>query len=115
MKNNITRMVENRYFVGLSSSSPFELFGKDEYGSLEPAKFTWAIDPAAAANKESLRIPVVGSVPSPEATGETSLTEPTINRPRQVLVYSRTLPFSLEAVRVLNSRTGATVASFPSQ
>jgi hypothetical protein len=96
VKKIITRMVENSYFVGLSSSSPFKLFSKDEYGiSFEPAKFTWTMDPAAArANKESLRIAVVGTVPSPEATEETSLTEPTINRPRQVLVYSRTLPFS---------------------
>lgn len=114
VKKTITRIVEYSYYVNLSSSSPFKLFSKDEYGiSFEPAKFAWTMDPVAArASKAALRIAVVGAVPSPEATEETRLTEPTTSRPREVLVYSRTLPFSLEELRVLNSRTGATVASF---
>jgi TonB family protein len=114
VKRTITRMVEYTYFVSLYYSSPFELFSKDQYDILKPAQFNWRMDPTAArATKESLRIAFVGTIPSPEATEETSLTEPTISRPRQILVYSRTLPFSLEELRVLNSRTGATVASFP--
>jgi hypothetical protein len=111
VKKLITRMVEETYYVKLSPSSPFHLFTW-----AGPSWFSWGMDPAAArANKESLRIAVVGTVPSPEATEEKSPAEPTINRPRQVLVYSRTLPFSLEELRVINSRTGATVASFPSR
>jgi hypothetical protein len=116
VKKSITRMVENTYYLRLSSSSPFELFSKGEYGSSKPAKFTWTMDRATArANKESLRIGLEGTIPSPEATQETSLTEPTIDFPRHILVYSRTLPFSLEELRVLNLRTGVTVASFHAQ
>jgi TonB family protein len=113
VKRTITRMVEYTYFVSIYSSSPFELFSKDQFDILKPAQFNWRMDPTAArATKDSLRIAFLGTIPSPEATEETSLTEPTISRPRQILVYSRTLPFSLEELRVLNSRTGATVASF---
>ena len=114
VKKIITRMVEHAYHVDLDSSSPFTLFSTGQFNRVEPAKFTWTMDPIVArANKEFLRIALVGSVPSPAVTEDTSLIEPTIDRPRQILVYSRNLPFSLEELRVLNSRTGVTVASFP--
>jgi hypothetical protein len=111
VKRTVTRMVKNIYYVSLSSSSPLKLFTKDDYGLyLDPARFTWPMDPAAArANKASLSLALVGTIPLPEATEEKGLDEPTIDDPQQVLVYSRTLPFSLEELRVINSRTGATV------
>jgi hypothetical protein len=95
VKKIITRTVEDTYYVSLSSSSPFRLFGKDPYDMFEPAMFTWAMDPAAAkATKEYLRIAVVGTVPSPElATEEKGIRDPTIDDPRQSLICSRTLPF----------------------
>lgn len=116
VKKIITRMVEDTYSAELSRSSPFQLFSKGEYGILAPAMFSWKMNSAAAsANKAYLRIAVVGTIPSPEATEEQGLREPTIDHPRQSLLHSRTIPFSLEELRVLDSRTGATVASFPPQ
>jgi hypothetical protein len=113
VKKIITNVVEHCYYVKLDPASAFELFRKDTYGSLQPAKLNWRMTQSEArATKEALRIELVGSIPSPEPTEETSVSTPTINNPIELLTFGHSLPFSLSELRVINSRTGATVTRF---
>lgn len=114
VKMVITNVVESNYHIKLDSTSPFRPFSQ---GTQHPqAKFSWTMRLAEAkANKKILCVAVVGTIPRPEATEETAVNEATISRPKHVLVYTRTLPCSLEELRVVNPRTGATFASFRQQ
>jgi hypothetical protein len=111
----ITRILDVVYEVKLSSSSPFQLFGKNSYGAFEPATYAWPMDPTAARlNKRYLRVALLGTVPTPDATEETTLREPTISAPQEISIHSRRLPFSLEELRIIDSRTSEILASFDS-
>ena len=73
------------------------------------------MDPTAARlNKRYLRVALLGTVPTPDATEETTLREPTISAPQEISIHSRRLPFSLEELRIIDSRTSETLATFDS-
>lgn len=115
VKKTIERTVEDSYCVRLAPSSPFSLYRDGELAR-QPRKFEFPIDPIEAiearAIKPYLRIALVGRISSPEATEEEYLRQPKLNDPVESLIRTRTLPFSLDELRILDIRTCRTVASY---